>query len=213
MNTTPIADGAALVVAQSVVSLAEAPVLAVDLESARRAPAARHPDHVAARILLRRLLAELFGPPIVTSALAASADGQPHLVSDPEIGISLSHTPGWAAAAIRPHGVIGVDVQEPVPVSDRLVRRVTGAAWLATLRGRDQAFRDLETAWIWTVQEACVKAEGTGMTGRPWTVPVGIGQPRGHWRGFGWRAGRDLWPVPVSWAQRDHGQGGPSWPG
>ena len=41
-------------------------------------------------------------------------------------------------------------------------------------------------AGIWTVQEACVKAAGSGLAGRPWRIPVEVAQLHGRWRGYRW---------------------------
>lgn len=195
-----VADGGALVAARPVDALAGAPTADVDRRCASAAPVTRRPGGLAARALLRRLLAEAIGS--ASAVLAVGPNGRPYLVDHPDVGVSLAHTGGWAAAAVRPGGVVGVDVQPPVPIGDGLVRRCAGGAGYAALSALDRGERELETAWIWSVQEACVKAEGTGLAGRPWTVPVRVGQPAGRWHGLRWRAGRGRWPVPVSWAHR-----------
>jgi 4'-phosphopantetheinyl transferase len=65
--------------------------------------------------------------------------------------------------------------------------------------------RDLEFAWIWTAQEACVKATGQGLAGRPWTVPVEVGQRAGTWHGVRWLSLRDRFGTPVSCAYQPCG--------
>jgi len=174
---------------------------ACDLREASRLPPWLVTERLAARILLRRLAGEVVGGEAAASPLAARAEGQPYLVTRPDVGISLSHTDGWVAAAVRPGGAVGIDAQVPVPVEDRLLRRCCSPSALAELGWLPGPVRELEFAWIWSVQEACVKATGAGVKGRPWTIRVEVGQRGGRWRGVRWRALRDAWPIPVSCAQ------------
>lgn len=152
----------------------------VDVEEAARLPEFRAREYVAARGLLRGLLAELG-----EIRISAHDNGRPYLPDHPDLTISLAHDGGYVAAACsRGKGLgVGVDVQLPAPVSPGLLRRC-GVAELAELPDRE---RDLEFAWVWTVQEACVKATGQGLSGRPWSIPVRPGQVRGQWRGVRWR--------------------------
>lgn len=163
---------------------------AADIEAAAHLPAFRARESVAARGLLRSLLAELG-----EIKIAAHDTGQPFLPEHPELTISLAHDGAYVAAACRRgKGLgVGVDVQVPVPASPGLLRRC-GVAELAELPERE---RDLEFAWVWTVQEACVKATGQGLSGRPWAIPVRRGQTSGRWHGVRWSRLRHS-AVPVS---------------
>jgi 4'-phosphopantetheinyl transferase len=78
-------------------------------------------------------------------------------------------------------------------------------------------------AQVWTVQEACVKARGTGLSGAPWRVPAEPDRPVGAWGGLRWQ--RLPWPAaagarhtalalafgppPGTHTRRDRGAGGP----
>ncbi|HXM56356.1 MAG TPA: 4'-phosphopantetheinyl transferase superfamily protein [Candidatus Dormibacteraeota bacterium] len=181
------------------------PAAAADLRTAAPLPAWRAREHLAARALLRRLLAELVHPAAARSPLAARDGGQPHLPECPGCELSLSHTDGWAAAAVRLTGGagarVGIDIQRPEPVGTAVVRRCCGPTARARLAELSAAERDLELAWIWTVQEACVKAAGAGLSGRPWTIPVDVGQRSGRWRQIRWTALRTDFAVPVSCAR------------
>ena len=179
VRTVAVADG---------VYSAAAPVAALAVQSER----------LAARALLRRLLAEVAGSDAAAAPLAADARGRPFLAGHPDLGVSLSHSGGWVAAAVLvAGGCVGVDVQVPVLPSDRLLRRCCGAG-AARLARLSERRRSAEFAWIWSVQEACVKASGAGISGLPWTIPVRIGQRAGRWRDFAWRALRG--ELPVSWS-------------
>ncbi|OKJ22336.1 hypothetical protein AMK21_04420 [Streptomyces sp. CB00316] len=63
-----------------------------------------------------------------------------------------------------------------------------------------EARRRSEFAWIFRVQEACVKAVGRGLSGRPWNVSVNLGQQAGDWGRVSWCAPRGGEPVPVGCA-------------
>jgi 4'-phosphopantetheinyl transferase len=196
----PLPECGGAVAAAAIAPLAGVPAHAADLDAARRLPAWRVPEHLAARTLLRRLVGEVVDAAAAASPLAARARGQPYLVERPDVGVSLSHTDGWVAAAVHTGGAVGVDAQAPVRAGDGLLRRCCTPTALAALARLPDAARDVEFAWIWSVQEACVKATGTGIGGLPWRIPVEVGQRTGSWRNVGWSTLRDVWPVPVSCA-------------
>jgi len=186
--------------ASTIAALRGEPALAADVQSARNPGGRRVCERLAARVLLRRLLTEVAGPGVAGLPLGARPAGQPFLAARPEIGVSLSHTSGWVAAAVHLCGAVGVDVQAAVPASDRLVRRCCTPSAQRAMFWLPQADRDTELAWIWSVQEACVKAAGLGLAGLPWTIPVEVGEDSGGWRGIRWLAFRHRWPVAVSCA-------------
>jgi 4'-phosphopantetheinyl transferase len=156
-------------------------------------------ERTATRVLLRRLLTEVCGPDTADTPLAARRTGQPYLPERPDVTVSLSHSGEWAAAAIGVGPSVGVDVQVPQPAA-RLVRRCCRPPDREMLAGMPAPRRDLEFAWLWTAQEACVKATGAGLAGLPWTIPVEIGQRAGRWQGVRWLSLRDRCHIPVSCA-------------
>ncbi|KAA2255361.1 4'-phosphopantetheinyl transferase superfamily protein [Solihabitans fulvus] len=175
---------------------------AADTEAARLLPAWRAAEYLAARALLRRLLAEVAGPAAAVLPIAADEAGRPHLPDRPDLTISLSHEGDWVAAAVGLGVDVGVDVQPPQPASEGLRRRCCTPRARRALAELPAADRDREFAWIWTVQEACVKADGTGVAGLPWTVPVEVGQRAGVWGDYRWRRLPDSIGVPASFAYR-----------
>jgi 4'-phosphopantetheinyl transferase len=166
--------------------------------AARRTPHGRD-ERAAARTLLRRLLAEVVDAEAAAAPLAADPRGKPYLAGREDVAVSLSHSDGWVAAAVRPGGgAVGVDVQAAIPRGERLARRCCRPTTRRRLARLSPARRALELAWIWSVQEACVKAEGTGIAGLPWTIPVQVEQRRGRWKGLSWVALRG--ELPVAWS-------------
>jgi 4'-phosphopantetheinyl transferase len=166
---------------------------------------ARARESAAARSLLRRLLAYVAGPAAGTTPIASRRSLQPYLPARPDLAISLSHSGQWVAAAVGIGAEVGVDVQVPEPTPARLLRRCCRPSAYELLRRLPAPGRDVEFAWIWTAQEACVKATGQGIGGLPWTIPVDVGQRSGDWHGVTWLSMRDRCHVPLSCAYRPVG--------
>jgi len=190
-----------LVAFAAVAGLRDVPPAGADARASRDLPDWRRAEFLAARALLRRLLADYVdraGPAAAGSPILARPSGQPYLQGHPELSISLSHDAGQVAAALGLGLSVGVDVQVPVPAPAALLRRCCRPPVRATLATLPAADRDHEFAWIWTVQESCVKATGQGIAGRPWTVPVLPGARAGRWHGYRWFSLREHSAVPVS---------------
>ncbi|GIE90970.1 4'-phosphopantetheinyl transferase family protein [Actinoplanes regularis] len=183
--------------------LARVPATRTDLADTAGSPAARRTERLAARTLLRLLLADRLGPPAADTPIAVRRTGQPYLPQWPGIGISLSHDAGTVAAAIGVGVAVGVDVQSPVPAPPALLRRCCTPASRAALDRLPEAARGGEFAWIWTVQEACVKATGSGLAGAPWSIPVPYRRRAGRWADVCWVSLRGYSRLPVTVAWRD----------
>ncbi|MEV7848124.1 4'-phosphopantetheinyl transferase family protein [Streptomyces cyaneofuscatus] len=187
------------VVGRSEEVLAALPVAERDRAAASRLPPWRAEEYAASRTLLRALLREI-GEDVAGGPVAAHPSGRPYLPGRPDLGVSLSHSSGRVAAAVGRGCAVGVDVQAPSYVSDRLLGLCCSPADAEALAGMPEARRRAEFAWIFTVQEACVKAVGRGLSGRPWNVPVNLGQQAGDWGRVSWCAPRDGEPFPVGCA-------------
>ncbi|WP_432125545.1 4'-phosphopantetheinyl transferase family protein [Streptomyces sp. bgisy082] len=198
------ADGVHHLAARNEEVLGALPVAAADRATAAGLPPWRAAEHLASRTLLRYLLRETGedtegagdGP------LAALPGGRPYLPGRPGPGVSLSHSSGWVAAAVGRGRDVGVDVQVPAPVGDRLLRLCCAPGDAEALAALPEEARRSGFARIFAVQEACVKAVGEGFSGRPWTVPVALGARTGTWNGVRWSAPRDdgdAAPVACAW--------------
>ncbi|TCO60703.1 4'-phosphopantetheinyl transferase family protein [Actinocrispum wychmicini] len=167
------------------------------MRSVRVAVAPKAPqvgESAAARKLLCRLIAS-------PATVVNGPNGRPFLPGRLDLSISLSHSGEWVAAAVGVGVDVGVDVQVPERATDGLIRRCCTSETGVALAG--MADRDVEFAWIWTAQEACVKATGQGLAGLPWRIPVDVGQRAGTWQGVRWVSLRGRSPVPASCAYRE----------
>jgi 4'-phosphopantetheinyl transferase len=199
MRPLTVAEGV-YAAAGRITALQHAPGWPAD-RPACRLPAWREREHVAARALLRQVLAVTVGREAAARPLGAFGNGQPYLHGRPDLSVSLSHAEGWVAAAVHTGGGnVGIDVVPPRPVSDAFVRRCCTPSGRLELSRLPARARDAEVAWIWSAQEACVKATGEGLAGRPWTIRVEPGQRSGQWGHLWWSALRHAFPVPVSCA-------------
>ncbi|WP_411103161.1 4'-phosphopantetheinyl transferase family protein [Streptomyces sp. cmx-4-9] len=138
----------------------------------------RRDDVLAARLLLRLCLARFTGGPLRTQAPAQSCatcgrsgHGRPFLPGRPEVGISMSHADGLAAAAVGP-GPVGIDVEPaarrpgPLPVLRRMLPGAeTELAQAAALPEPGPALLR-----VWVRHEARLKAGGgAGLRVLTWT--------------------------------------------
>lgn len=183
-------------------ALARGPVARRDAARAAALPPWRSREFLAGRALLRTLLHEMAGP-----ASAADIDvgqrGRPVLARWPRLGISISHDGGYVAASAGRDTDVGVDIQVPPgQLGEPVIRRCLGP-YLGLLDGRPQADRIHAFTWLWTAQEACVKASGMGIADRPWSIDVPPGATRGRWRKYHWIALPELSQIPLSCAFAD----------
>lgn len=170
-----------------------------DLRAAAGLPPWRAQETLAGRWLLRSLLARLL-PAAAQAPLVTVGNGRPVLSGWPRIGVNVSHDGGVVAAAVSLDCPVGIDVQlPPEQIGERLARRCLRDR-IADLHSLPASSRTTEFAWVWSVQEACVKAQGTGLSGRPWSIDVPVRPITGHWCGLTWVALRDHTDIPMSCA-------------
>lgn len=121
---------------------------------------------MAARGMLGRLLQASTGIPAEEWEIGKDARGKPMAVAVagqhavPEV--SISHSYGWAAAAVSTLGPIGIDVE--CPRSGRNISGIAEASFGQAERGEvacggaDAFYR------IWTLREAMAKADGVDLS-------------------------------------------------
>lgn len=150
---------------------------------------------------MRALLHDVL-PGAADAPISAEPGCKPAVAGFQRLSISISHSEHLVAVAVSTAGPVGIDLQLP-PDSDcgRLVRRCA-RRYLDQFAVLPEAERAVQLAWIWTAQEACVKASGAGLAGLPWQIDVRPGQADGRWRQFSWQSLRERSPVPVTCAWR-----------
>jgi 4'-phosphopantetheinyl transferase len=205
MSATAVAPGVVVAVGRLDSVLSRLSPDPLDAARAAALAPARAREYLAARCLLRELLSDAGLP--AASRVAAEPSGRPYLPDLPKVGISLSHCGARVAASVGIGHAVGIDVQTPQPVRPELISRCCAPDVCAELASLSPEVRAEEFAWIWTVQESCVKASGMGLAGQPWRIPVRPGQCTGTWRGYIWHTLRDRYDVPVSWAARPLAKG------
>ncbi|MFH8569981.1 4'-phosphopantetheinyl transferase family protein [Streptomyces sp. NPDC017993] len=170
-----------------------------DLRRADALPEWRAREFLAGRALLRELITEV-RPALAAAGITTDPRGKPRLHGHPTVGISVSHSGGAVAAGVAIGRDLGVDVQRPdSAVTPSFARRLLhGHAHRITALPPARAAE--EVAWVWTAQEACVKAGGEGISGRPWTIDVPPGARAGSWGDYRWLSLRDHSPLPLSCA-------------
>ncbi|WP_369218213.1 4'-phosphopantetheinyl transferase family protein, partial [Streptomyces flavofungini] len=151
------------------------------------------------RGLLRELL-HAVAPRLAGGDIVPDRRGQPHLAACRRAGISVSHSDGVVACAFATGRRVGVDVQHPgasagATLTQRLLR-----AHAPDVLALPPTRAAREVAWVWTAQEACVKAAGSGLAGRPWEIEVTPGSREGRWRAYRWLSLRDVSRTPLSCA-------------
>lgn len=102
---------------------------------------------------------------------------KPYFTDHPHICFNLSHSGDWAVCALS-DGYVGVDVQEPRPISQALRR--------GALAPHEEPANDWDFFRVWCAKESYIKAYGIGMDMRGLEVELslpGVRPVLGH-RGF-----------------------------
>lgn len=115
-------------------------------------------DFIAAHLLVRHCAARLLGVTAASLTVLQHCDqcgpghGRPYLRQAPELGVSLSHTRGYACAAVGP-GRVGVDAQRIAPgaLDDALANRFLAPAERALITDNAALTRQ------WVRKEAMIK--------------------------------------------------------
>lgn len=156
-------------------------------------PAWRQAEWTAGRLLAKRLVGEAVSGPADGVEVLPRDDGSPRVLVGgspvPALHLSISHTPGYVAAALAPQPV-GVDLCEFA--SADAVRRVAdhflSPEELSLIGGE----RSDAMAGAWALKEAAVKADRSGVFGAaPRGIPIlGLRPPvlGGRRRAVVWRA-------------------------
>jgi 4'-phosphopantetheinyl transferase len=149
-------------------------------------------NSLIARALAARLVSQRWQRPIGQLRFAATDTGKP-IVHDgdgaPGPAFSLSHTDGWVAVAVADRGAVGVDIQAVTTPAGRVNARVLAEPDREMLQALPPAEAADQFTRLWTIAEACAKADGAGLSLLlAGFAPIGAA-PTGRWRRFGWWSG------------------------
>lgn len=146
---------------------------------------------VAARDLLRALVAQWSGLSPSEVTIERTEAGAPLIAGHPEVGCSISHAGAVAVVALRTAGPVGIDI-EPVDRQlldvDALVPVACTGAEGAAIRALPVHERTARFLSLWTGKEAVLKALGVGLQTDPRTVAVFL--PDQHRCGYAEHAGQ-----------------------
>jgi 4'-phosphopantetheinyl transferase len=148
------------------------PGLSATLSEGERAEAARRrfPDdrqqYIAARAVLRCLLASYLGPRPSELVIAPDRFGKPSLPElDSGVRFNVSHSGGLALYAFSLGQEVGIDVERSVPIDlDELATAgFLSEGEIVELRGLEGRLQQEALLRCWTRKEAYIKAIGQGM--------------------------------------------------
>ena len=132
---------------------------------------------VVARGVLRLLLAQLVGCEPADVRFATNRFGKPWLAMPGAPHFSVSHSHELAAYAIAGEEV-GIDIEWERPMVDvlEIARRFFARSEIAALEAVPINGRDAAFLMHWTRKEACLKANGVGLSGDLASLSVRIGE-------------------------------------
>lgn len=127
--------------------------------------------YVAARGILRYLLAGFSGTEAKKLRFTYSASGKPSLSDHDDIHFNISHSADLGLFAFSPDRPVGVDVESERPVRRLLdvAQRFMSEDELRALAETPAEERNAAFLRSWVIREARLKAEGKGI----WSTPSG----------------------------------------
>ncbi|MGW3993679.1 4'-phosphopantetheinyl transferase family protein [Amycolatopsis sp. NPDC004772] len=186
MTGVEVAPGVHLAATPADAALAELPVPAWAVREARAMAPRRAREYLAVRALYVRLVSEVEGS---AHPLDRTDRGRPVVPGRPDLHVSLAHSDDVVAVALARGRDVGVDVQEAGLPGPAMLRRCCPGE--AGRMAAEPASGGRDFARVWAAQEACVKATGQGIAGRPWRIPVTAAAASGRWRDLTWTQLRD----------------------
>jgi 4'-phosphopantetheinyl transferase len=152
---------------------------------------------VAARTLLRQILAEYVDASPERLRFGYGAQGKPFLLDAPDLHFNLSHTADLLVVAVARGRPVGVDVEAVATdaVIDLVAPVVLSPPELAMCRRLSGQTRREAFARIWTRKEAYIKADGRGLSFPLMHIDVATSEHRVRLRDDA----RDAWTACSRW--------------
>lgn len=138
---------------------------------------------IEARTGLRRILAAYLGIRPEQIQFSRNRQGKPYLENQDHslssLQFNLSHTPHWCAVIVAQHMQVGVDIEQPRPVSAKLWPRVLTEAERAEIATFPESEQPQAFLRSWTRKEALGKALGHGVLPHLGRTQTGLCQQDG----------------------------------
>jgi 4'-phosphopantetheinyl transferase len=121
---------------------------------------------LAARGVLRHILAGYIDSDPREVSLAYGAQGKPFLARHPDLQFNLSHTQDVLVVGVTRGRRVGIDVERTIPGSivEEVRETVSSEPERVRLDRLDRAARRVQFSQLWTRKEAYIKADGRGMS-------------------------------------------------
>jgi len=121
---------------------------------------------VAARGILRDILARYLGANAAALRFRYEAAGKPALADSSELRFNASHSHGLALYAVATERDVGIDIEliRPRVAEEKIAERFFRPAEAASLRTLPKEKQAEAFFRIWTRKEAYIKAVGTGLS-------------------------------------------------
>jgi 4'-phosphopantetheinyl transferase EntD len=128
----------------------------VEREMYKTMSISRKADFLKGRYAVKSILNDSPASQMSHVLIAAASSGKPYAPSDPKLFCSISHSDGYAAAAISMQAAIGIDVEKIKARHPALLRYISDDD-LGDLA--QQYSRDIFPIVVWTIKEAAAKAD------------------------------------------------------
>lgn len=114
-------------------------------------------DFLKGRYAIKYILNEHLTSPMNKILISAASSGKPYAPSYPTFFCSISHTDGYAAAAISTHAAVGVDVEKIKARHPSLLRNISDKQEIERLSLVYSP--EIITTVLWAIKESAAKAD------------------------------------------------------
>lgn len=130
--------------------------------------AARRSDFLKGRYAIKSLLGAYTTPRMQDLLIAATCSGKPYAPSAPGLFCSISHTDGYAAAAVSARLPVGIDIERIKPRHPALLRDISDQTEVGYFVKIYAA--EVVPTVLWAIKEAVAKADEHIYPWRAYTV-------------------------------------------
>lgn len=129
----------------------------VEQEMYKTMSTSRKADFLKGRYAIKSILNNNSTDLMSRVLIAAASSGKPYAPSDPKLFCSISHSDGYAAAAVSAQAAIGVDIEKIKTRHPALLRSISDPEEIERLLLIYPS--EIITTVLWTIKEAAAKAD------------------------------------------------------